>query len=85
MFSTKPLLRINDLLTRKIFTNRPALKRAVDNYDFPAGRFIGDATRVWTEEEIEEWFASRPVQTPEATLARAAKGRAARQAKRKVA
>jgi hypothetical protein len=52
------LLRFRDL-KRVNINNWPSLKRRVEKDGLPAGRYIG-GSRVWTEEEVENWFNSRP-------------------------
>jgi len=52
------LLRFPDLKCVGI-NNWPSLKRRVEKDGFPAGRYIG-GSRVWTLEEVENWFNSRP-------------------------
>lgn len=54
------LLRFKHLQERRIVNNRVTLSRWQSLYGFPPGRMIGPNTRVWTEEEIDEWLASRP-------------------------
>ena len=53
------LLRFADLKARGIVNNWPSLKRWIDREGFPPGRKLAANTRVWTEEEIEAWLASR--------------------------
>jgi predicted DNA-binding transcriptional regulator AlpA len=57
------LLRFADLRERGILRNWPAYKR-LQKLGFPAGRMLSANTRVWTENEIDEWLASRPVEGP---------------------
>lgn len=54
------LLRFHDLKERKIVTNWPQLRRMVRDYGFPPGMLLGPNTRAWSEDEIEQWVASRP-------------------------
>ena len=54
------LLRFADLKARGIIRNWPTLKRWVQTRGFPAGNQLGPNTRVWTEDEIQEWLANRP-------------------------
>ena len=54
------LLRYNDLKARGIVNNWVTLTRWIDTGDFPAGRYLGPNIRVWTQEEVDAWFASRP-------------------------
>jgi hypothetical protein len=60
------LLRYTDLEARGIVSNRVQLKRLQEHYGFPRGRMLSPNTRTWTEQEIEEWYASRPVDEPSA-------------------
>jgi predicted DNA-binding transcriptional regulator AlpA len=55
------LLRYPDLVERGIIRSRMTLKRRIDDQDFPPGRLISPNCRAWTEKEIEEWLATRPV------------------------
>ena len=61
MLSSK-LLRFKDLTCVSI-TNWPTLKRRVLNDGFPPGRYVGHL-RIWTVEEVEEWWKSRPSAAP---------------------
>jgi hypothetical protein len=58
------LLRFRDLKDRKIVTNHVTLKRWIESEGFPPGRMLGPNTRVWREDEIEAWLASRPTENP---------------------
>ena len=51
MLPSSPLLRFKDL-KRVGINNWPTLKRRVEKDGFPPGRYIGDNTRAWTEEEV---------------------------------
>src|SRR5262245_58929595 len=59
----KVVLRFKDL-TRVGINNWPTLKRRIQQDNFPPGRYVGKNTRVWTEEEVERWFATRPSADP---------------------
>ena len=48
-----------------------AVRHMQIHYGFPLGRLLGPGTRVWTEDEINEWLASRPVEPSEQTRRRA--------------
>ena len=61
MLSSK-LLRFKDLTCVSI-TNWPTLKRRVLNEGFPPGRYVGHL-RIWTVEEVDEWWKSRPSAAP---------------------
>lgn len=53
------LLRFPDL-KRVGINNWPTLKRRIQQDHFPPGRYVGKNTRVWTEEEVGEWWDSLP-------------------------
>jgi predicted DNA-binding transcriptional regulator AlpA len=57
---SKTLLRFKHLKQRHIVENWPTLKRLKEKHGFPPGRLLGDNTRVWTEDEVDEWLDSRP-------------------------
>jgi predicted DNA-binding transcriptional regulator AlpA len=57
------LLRFRDLKCVGI-NNWPTLKRRIQSDGFPPGRRLGPNTRVWTEEEVERWWATRPSAAP---------------------
>ena len=46
-------------------SNYPTLKRWQETQGFPIGRLLGKNTRVWTEEELLEWWNNRPTDPPE--------------------
>jgi len=54
------LLRFRDL-KRVGITNWVTLRRRVDRDGFPPGRLLGPGTRVWTTQEVLDWFNSRPL------------------------
>jgi hypothetical protein len=54
---TPTLLRFKDLRDRNIVTNWTTLGRWIRQGRFPSGRKVGPQTRVWTEDEINSWFA----------------------------
>jgi hypothetical protein len=56
------ILRFNDLKKRGVVRNRPQLKRLQVNHGFPIGVMLSGNTRVWTEQEINDWLASRPTE-----------------------
>jgi hypothetical protein len=56
----KTYLRFADLRDRGIIASWPMLKRRVDRDGFPPGKLAGPNTRIWAEDEIEAWLASRP-------------------------
>ena len=63
MLSSKPLLRFKDL-NRVGINDWPTLKRRITQDNFPPGRYVGENTRVWTEEEVGEWWVTRPSAAP---------------------
>jgi predicted DNA-binding transcriptional regulator AlpA len=70
------VLRFRDLVDRGLVKSWAQLKRLQTKDGFPLGRMLSSNTRTWTEEEVDEWYASRPVAGPE--LRGAAKIRRAR-------
>jgi predicted DNA-binding transcriptional regulator AlpA len=61
------LLRFPDLVAKGIVNSRMTLKRLIDAQGFPPGRLITPNARAWTEEEVDDWVASRPVARKTAT------------------
>src|SRR4029450_13596813 len=59
MLPSSPLLRFKDL-KRVGINNWPTLKRRVEKDGLPPGRYIGDNTRAWTEEEVTAWWDKLP-------------------------
>ena len=53
------LLRFRDL-KRVGITNWVTLRRRVEKDGFPPGRLLGPSQRVWTTQEVEDWFNTRP-------------------------
>ena len=58
---TPILLRFSDLRARGIVTTWPTLRLWIESQGFPPGRKLGPNTRAWTEQEITEWLAGRPI------------------------
>jgi predicted DNA-binding transcriptional regulator AlpA len=58
------LLRYRDLVARGIVRNRMTLKRRIEKDNFPVGRMTGPNERTWTEEEVDAWIGSRPIEGP---------------------
>ena len=56
------LLRFADLKQRGIVNSWPQLKRLQTEQGFPLGKMLSPNIRAWTEDEIEAWFAERPVE-----------------------
>ena len=56
-----PLVRFADLKARKIVNNRATLANWISSEGFPPGRMLGPNTRAWTEQEINDWLAARPL------------------------
>jgi hypothetical protein len=44
------------------FRNYQTLQSAIDNEGFPRGRLVG-RIRVWTGDELNEWWDTRPTET----------------------
>ncbi len=53
------LYRYDDLKARNIVRNRTTLYRWIRKGLFPPGFLIGEKTRVWTDEEVDEHIAER--------------------------
>ena len=64
-------LRLKNLEERGIAKTHQAVRHMQIHHGFPLGRLLGPGTRVWTEDEINEWLASRPVEPSEQTRRRA--------------
>jgi predicted DNA-binding transcriptional regulator AlpA len=58
------LLRFRDLRSRGVVLNRVTLANRIKNDGFPPGRMLGPNERAWTDQEIDDWIASRPVAGP---------------------
>ena len=56
----RTLLRFADLKARGIVNNWVTLRDWIEREGFPAGTLLGPNTRVWPEQEIADWIASRP-------------------------
>jgi predicted DNA-binding transcriptional regulator AlpA len=52
-------LRFADLVDRRIVNNRQTLSNWIKHHGFPAGIKVGPNTRVWPEDEVEQWIAGR--------------------------
>jgi hypothetical protein len=61
----KSWLRFSDLQARNIVKSWAQLKRLIELYGFPSGRMISPNIRAWTDEEIDAYYASCPVEGPE--------------------
>jgi predicted DNA-binding transcriptional regulator AlpA len=57
-------LRFRDLVAHGIVNNRVTLKNWIALYGFPPGQLTGPNSRTWTEDEVEDWIAHRPVEPP---------------------
>ena len=58
-------LRFPDLRARNVVKSWTQLKRLIEEYGFPPGRMLSPNVRAWTEEEIDAYCASCPVEGPE--------------------
>jgi hypothetical protein len=56
------LLRFRDLKARGVVKSWPQLNRMQKLHDFPLGRLMSPNVRAWTEEEIEAYIESRPIE-----------------------
>jgi predicted DNA-binding transcriptional regulator AlpA len=65
-------LRFKELKERGIVGNWPTLLAWVEHEGFPPGRWLGPNSRAWSEEEVAEWLASRPVERRATTATGAA-------------
>ena len=59
------LVRFHDLRERGVVDSWAQLRRLIDHHGFPQGRMLSPNQRTWTEEEIDAWYKSRPVEGPE--------------------
>jgi predicted DNA-binding transcriptional regulator AlpA len=71
-------LRFKDLQRLGLTSSWAGLRNLQEHENFPAGKLLGPATRVWTAAEVNAWLASRPSEPSEQTKTRAAKSVAAR-------
>jgi hypothetical protein len=53
-------VRFRDLKAAGVVDNWTQLRRLIDTEGFPAGRYAGRNTRIWTAAEIEAWLDGRP-------------------------
>jgi predicted DNA-binding transcriptional regulator AlpA len=60
-------LRFPDLKALGIVQSRMTLKRLIDDQGFPPGVLLTPNARAWTEAEVKDWLASRPVARKPAT------------------
>jgi hypothetical protein len=58
----KGWLRFSHLQKRNLVQSWTQLERLQKLYGFPKGRMVSPNIRVWTEEEIDEYVASCPVE-----------------------
>lgn len=56
---TNKFLRFHDLRERGVVRNRVTLGHWIERESFPPGILIGPNSRVWPEEQIDQWIASR--------------------------
>lgn len=57
-------LRFRDLKARRIVNNWVTLRNRIERDGFPPGRMLGPNDRAWTDQEIADYLASRPVEGP---------------------
>jgi predicted DNA-binding transcriptional regulator AlpA len=53
-------VKFRDLKQLNIVNSWPQLGRMMRDEAFPSGKKLGPQTRVWTEQEVADWLASRP-------------------------
>jgi predicted DNA-binding transcriptional regulator AlpA len=58
---TMKFIRYADLVERGIVSNRVTLSNWIQDQGFPPGRLLSPHIRAWTEQEVEDWLATRPV------------------------
>jgi hypothetical protein len=58
------LLRFRDLVARGFVRNRMTLKNRIRRDGFPPGRMTGPNERTWTDDEVDDWYRSRPIDGP---------------------
>lgn len=58
-------LRFSDLQARGIAKSWAQLRRLIKLYGFPPGRMVSPNTRAWSSDDIDAYYASRPVAGPE--------------------
>jgi hypothetical protein len=73
-----------NLEERGIAKTNQAVRHIQIHHGFPLGRLLGPGMRVWTEDEINEWLASRPVEISERARRRAKASIEARRANGKL-
>jgi hypothetical protein len=78
-------VRFRDLKARGIADSWARLNQLIENEGFPRGRLLSPQVRVWTEQELQDFHASRPVESTQelrggAKLRREAKRRSAEHA-----
>jgi predicted DNA-binding transcriptional regulator AlpA len=56
------LLRFADLQDHRVVSSWPQLKRLQQLHGFPLGRMLSPNVRTWTQQEVDDWIASRPVE-----------------------
>jgi hypothetical protein len=54
-------VRQDDLTERRISSDGRQTDYLIKHHGFPRGRMLSPLIRGWTEEEVTEWLASRPV------------------------
>jgi predicted DNA-binding transcriptional regulator AlpA len=77
-------LRLKNLEERGIAKTHQAVRHMQTHHGFPVGRLLGPGTRVWTEDEINEWLASRPTEPSRQTKERVARSIDARKTSRQM-
>lgn len=60
--TSRRYLRYAGLVARGIINNRVTLKNWIRDRGFPPGIKLGENTRVWAEDEVDTWLATRPTE-----------------------
>jgi predicted DNA-binding transcriptional regulator AlpA len=76
--SLSRLLRFKHLKQLGIADSWSGLRHLQKHQGFPAGLLLGPCSRVWPEDEIRSWLATRPSEPSEQTKLRAQKSVEAR-------
>lgn len=52
-----------DLSERQISADSRQTRYLISHHNFPPGRMLSPQIRGWTEQEVSEWLATRPVKS----------------------
>jgi hypothetical protein len=59
LFTPGMLYRFRDLVEKRLVENYPTLRYWQEHNDFPLGKRLGANVRVWTGDELNDWWDSR--------------------------